>query len=143
LVLAGVTDPGNAGTIIRSAAAFGFQVIAAGTGVDLWSPKVVRAGAGAHFAIRITEMAADPTAPLEQLGIIPVAMVAMGGGDIDDLPSRPVALLVGSEPHGLPEALARSCDLRLTLEMGSATESLNASVAASIAMWARLRSRSA
>ena len=53
VVMWALSDPGNAGTIIRTAAAFGFGVVSAGDGVDVWSPKVIRAGAGGHFATAV------------------------------------------------------------------------------------------
>ncbi|MGF1667936.1 MAG: TrmH family RNA methyltransferase [Acidimicrobiia bacterium] len=129
-VFLAVTDPGNAGTIIRTAAAFGLDVCAAEGAVDLWSPKVVRAGAGSHFRTRFVRE--TPTAT--------IATVVAGGVAPRDLPSvlvaeRRWAVLVGSEAHGLPADLADAAEVRVTIPMPGGTESLNAAVAAAIVMY--------
>ncbi len=129
-VMLAVTDPGNAGTIIRTAAAFGFDVHAAEGAVDLWSPKVVRAGAGAHFRTRLVQEC--PTAH--------IATVVSGGVAPRNLasvldPNRPWAVLVGSEAHGLPAGVADSAEVKVTIPMPGGTESLNAAVAAAIVIY--------
>ncbi len=139
VVLVGVSDPGNAGTIIRTAAALGFQVIVAGEGVDVWSPKVLRAAAGGHFLTRLCQVPADPVPALRNAGIASAAFVVTGGAPIADVGRSSAALLIGSEPHGLPDQLVASCDHRITLPMPGGAESLNASVAAAIGMWERRR----
>jgi TrmH family RNA methyltransferase len=139
IVMVGVADPGNAGTIIRSAAAFDHDVIV-WPGIDIWSPKVVRAGAGGHFRTRIIGGAPDPAA-LHTIGITTAALVVSDGLSIDAVGPGPVALFVGSEPHGLPDEVRAACDRAVTLPMSADHESLNAAVAASIAMWERFRSR--
>lgn len=137
VVLVDVADPGNAGTIIRSAVAFGWAVGSTRDTVDLWSPKTLRSGAGAHFAVPLVEvddvvsLFADSTHTL-------VATVVDGGEATFDL-DGPVALLVGSEAHGLPPELSASADRRLTLPMPGGFESLNAGVAASLAMYTLTR----
>ena len=139
LVLAGVRDPGNAGALIRTAAALAFQVVAFDS-VDVWSPKTLRAGAGAHF--RTTLAVADPADPvrwLEQAGIEPVALVVDGGEPIDELPDDPVGLMVGSEAHGLDPDVVAAVRERVTLPMAQRTDSFNATVAGAIAMWERSR----
>jgi TrmH family RNA methyltransferase len=146
VVLSGVGDPGNAGTMVRSAAAFGFQVIATAGTVDLWAPKVLRAGAGAHFRTPIASLpngavGAAAVAALESAGLATVALVVEGGEPIDRLSPGPVALMVGDEAHGLDPAVVAGCGYLATIVMSSGTESLNAAVAASIAMWERFRSR--
>jgi len=132
VVLWGVATPGNVGTLIRTAAAFGWNVAMHG-GADPWSPKVLRAGAGAHFAVPISE--ADDTGALREAGLTPVATISTGGAlpaAIDT--SIPVALLIGSEAHGLPEAVVDACEAALTIPI-QGQESLNAAVAGSIAMY--------
>jgi RNA methyltransferase, TrmH family len=129
-VVMAVTDPGNAGTIIRTAASFGFDVSATAGAVDVWSPKVVRAGAGAHFRTRFVQEA--PSAG--------IATVVSGGIAPRDLPSvldpdRRWAVLVGSEAHGLATDLADSAAVRVTIPMPGGSESLNAAVAAAIVMY--------
>lgn len=129
LVLWRLGDPGNVGTIIRSAAAFGLGVVIGPDSADVWSPKALRAGTGAHF--RVPSLSS--VARLAQLsGHQLAATVVTGGQDPRELGPGPWAVLIGSEPHGLdPEALA-SAEMRVTIPMAAATESLNAAVAASI-----------
>lgn len=140
IVMWDVADPGNAGTIVRSAAAFGFQVVATQGCVDLWSPKVVRAGVGGHFR----------SPPVEILGSVPGALVAAGlrpfvaeagsatPPEVMVQTPGPVALIVGNEAHGVPATVAEDMGVEtLSLEMPGGTESLNAGVAASILMYLR------
>ena len=133
LVLAGVADPGNAGTLLRSAAAFALgQVLILG-GADPWSPKVVQAGAGAQAILALRRVEAAAVAELEHLaaGAACCALVVAGGAP--DLPPPPRWLVVGSEAHGLDPALLAACSHRLSLPMPGGSESLNAGVAGSIA----------
>ncbi len=136
LVMWGVGDPGNAGTLIRSAAAFGFEVAAALGTTDLWAPKVLRAGAGAHFHTVVVEASDLAVADLRGLALFTVAAVPSGGRPLRELAvgERPVAVLVGDEAHGLPEKVAADADERVTVEMVGPIESLNAAVAGSIAL---------
>jgi len=135
IVLCAVKDPGNAGTLIRSAAAFGFQVAATAKTVDLWNPKVLRSAAGAHFVVRMTSHADLPE--IQAAGIHPVALIAHDDGTPDPGPSmRPIGLLVGNEARGLSKKLVGSAEATLTVPTSGAVESLNAAVAGSIAMFA-------
>lgn len=125
-----VADPGNAGTLIRSAAAFDLDVLAAPGSVELWAPKVLRSAAGAHFSTRLGSGAVP-----EEWGT--VATVVEGGIDPAELshhldPRRPWAVLVGSEAHGLDDDTARAADVVVTIPMPGGVESLNAAVAGSI-----------
>jgi TrmH family RNA methyltransferase len=128
-----ISDPGNMGTLIRSATAFGWQVAVVG-GADPWSPKVLRSGMGAHFAGSLVVV--DDPGVLFGRDHTTIATVVSGG----EPPSRladvaaPV-LLVGNESRGLPETLARRCDHRLTIPMSGGFESLNAATAGSLAMY--------
>ena len=139
VVLVDVADPGNLGTLIRTAAALDWQV-ALLRGTDAWSPKVLRSGAGAHFArtpIRITDLAVITAVTS---GFRTVATVVSGGlAPADITADRPIALLIGSESHGLARVLADDCDQTMTIPMSRATESLNAAVAGGIAMYALSR----
>lgn len=134
LIISDVSDPGNVGTMIRSAAAFGWDVCTTGATADPWSPKVLRAGAGSHFGVHLST-SPDPIFGAHELGLEVVATVASGG----DPPKRGetlIALLIGSEAHGLSPRDRERSDRLLTLSMPGKTESLNAAVAASIAMYA-------
>jgi TrmH family RNA methyltransferase len=132
VVLAGVSDPGNAGTIVRTAAALGWDVAYTPDCVDMWSPKTLRAGAGAHFRSRLSPVELDEDDSLADLTI--VATVVSGGAAGVDEPG-PYALLVGSEPRGLEPRHLALASHRLTIDMVEAAESLNVSVASAIAMY--------
>lgn len=129
-----IRDPGNAGTLIRTAAALGWQ-IAFLDGPDPWSPKVLRASAGtqlSHPAVHIGSIE-----DLEATGLALVAATVDGGLEPSELAvDLPIALLIGSEAHGLSEAVVDACRYSVTIPMPGETESLNAAVAAAIAMYA-------
>lgn len=135
LVLAEIADPGNAGTLVRSAAAFGIGDVVVVGGADPWSHKVVQASAGALAAVRIHRL--DPAAGLGPLtgGAPLAALVVEGGADPATVPPGPRWLVVGSEAHGLRPEWQAVCNERLTLPMPGAVESLNAAVAGSIACY--------
>jgi TrmH family RNA methyltransferase len=124
LVAWGITDPGNLGAMIRTAAAFGLDVMTGADSADLWSPKVLRAAAGSHFRTGF--------GPVDLNGFRTVAAVSFGGEDPRHLPDGPVAVLIGSEAHGLPSELANEADVRVSVPMPGGTESLNAAAAAAI-----------
>jgi TrmH family RNA methyltransferase len=135
LVMAGLSDPGNVGTLIRSAAAFDWNVICAGDMADPWSPKVMRAAAGGHFRAPPESM---PELDLEQLrgrGYSTAAAVVAGGLDPTRLPARRWALLVGHEARGLSAAAVDAADCEVTIPMTAGTGSLNAGVAGAILMF--------
>jgi TrmH family RNA methyltransferase len=138
VALVGLSDPGNAGTIIRSAGAFDFQVGVGARTVDAWAPKVLRAGAGGHFRVPVVALGGDPIAQLEGAGCRTAALTVADGAAIETLPAdEPVAFLVGSEPQGLPADMVTRCEYAVTIPMPGGAESLNAAVATSIAMYAR------
>ena len=134
LVLRDISDPGNVGTMIRSAAAFGWDVCVTGDSANPWSPKVMRAGAGAHFRVHLS-FSKDPITDASELGL-DVAASVVSGGDEPVSGQHPVALLVGSEAHGLSRHDIERSDRALTIAIESATESLNVAVASSILMYA-------
>ena len=129
LVAWGVSDPGNCGTLIRIAAAFGFGYAAGPGAADRWSPKVLRSAAGAHFATPTATV--DSLADLRRGGRTLVAAVARGGDLPGPLPAD-AAVLIGSEAHGLPEEVVAAADRRVTIPTSDAVESLNAAVAGAI-----------
>jgi TrmH family RNA methyltransferase len=142
VVLWDISDPGNAGTVVRSAAAFGFGVVMAANSVDVWSPKTIRAGGGGHFATKIEVAPRLTLIELRERGLQTIATVGTGGVGPSEIPGGPVAILVGNEAHGLPDEVATAADWRFTIPMPGGTESLNAAAAASIALYA-IGSRSA
>jgi RNA methyltransferase, TrmH family len=124
-----VSDPGNAGTLIRTAAAFGFDVVFRPGSVDPWSPKVLRSAAGAHFRTSIGAVipaGSGTIATVVEGGIVPSRLSAV----LD--PDRTWGLLIGSEAHGLDGADVESADVSVSIPMPGGTESLNAAVAAAI-----------
>lgn len=134
VILRDISDPGNVGTMIRSAAAFGWDVCVSGSTADPWSPKALRAGVGSHFDLHIAS-SVDPIADAHAVGLEILAAVVTGGGQVVRS-DRSIALLVGSEAHGLPDKIATLADRLITLSMPGGVESLNAAVAASILMYA-------
>ena len=133
VVLWDIATPGNVGTLIRTAAGLGWNVAYHG-GADPWSPKVLRAGAGAHFAVSVSRV--DDVGELAAAGLISVATVSAGGvppGSID--PVQPIALLVGNEAHGLPPVVIDAATTAVTIPMVRA-ESLNSAIAGAILMYA-------
>lgn len=135
VVLWDIGDPGNAGTLIRTAAALGWNV-ATVAGVDPWAPKVLRAGAGGHFATGICRLGTEPLDELRAAGLSPTALVVAGGREPPAGAGGTIALIVGNEAHGLDAATVAACDGAVSLPMQNGIESLNASVAGAIAMWA-------
>jgi TrmH family RNA methyltransferase len=142
VVVAGVADPGNTGTLIRSAAAFGFAVVVLPGSADPWAPKVMRSAAGAHFSAPITFGVPVGADDLRAAGLGVVASTPRGGGDPGELGEAPIALLVGSEAHGLPDDVVADADAVVSIETAR-VESLNAAVAGSILMYERARHRGA
>lgn len=130
--LHGVGDPGNVGTIVRTAAALTGARVVLGPGcADAYSPKAVRASMGAMFA------APPSRAPIEATAPPRLALVAHGGTAIDDalvgLGAEPT-LCFGAEREGLPSAVADACDASATIPLRGGAESLNVAAAAAIAL---------
>lgn len=136
LVLHGIADPGNLGTLIRCAAAFAIKQVVLIGGSDPFAHKVVQASAGELVMIDLhrheLEQGLSPLAG----GAPCCALVVRGGDDPRDLPLRPRWLVVGSEAHGLDQAALTACVERVTLPMPGGTESLNAAMAGAIACYA-------
>ena len=131
--LHGVGDPGNVGTVLRSAKAFGASGVALGPGcADPYGPKAVRASMGAIFDVEL--------ARAEHVSVLPgerVALVAHAGEPLEGLASGPVTLLVGAEREGLPEEIVAACER--TAHIPIAAESLNAAMAATVALYEMTR----
>ena len=129
VALWGVNDPGNVGTVIRSALAFGAASVALGPGTaDPYGPKAVRASMGAIFSV--------PVARVRGVAELPGRRVALAAGEgrpLAELAEREVALVVGAEREGLPAAVVAECDDVCHIPIRS--ESLNAAMAATVAMY--------
>lgn len=145
LVLAGLQDPGNLGTIVRSAEAFGVDGIICLPGtVSAWNPKAVRASAGSLFRLPLlTVPAAEAFAHLREAGLKIFATTATAGhpAHSEDL-TLPTAILIGNEGNGIPAELAALTDAALTIPCPGPVESLNAAVAASVLLYEASRQRS-
>jgi len=140
LGLEDLQDPGNVGTLLRSAAAAGVQhVLLSPSCAFAWSPKVVRAGQGAHFALNIVERA-DLGAFVRAFEGTTVALCSEARACLHDTDlSGSVAFLVGNEGSGLSAELARAAKVRVRIPMPGRAESLNAGVAGSIALFEAVR----
>ena len=140
LVLENVQDPGNVGTVLRSADAFGVDaVILCGACADPYSFKAVRASMGAVFrqCVVQTEVSELP-ALLRGLPLYGTAL-HRDSLDIRALPVGPKAMAVGNEGHGLSEELLALCEGTVVIPMRPCAESLNAAVASSVVMWELVR----
>lgn len=138
LVLVQLQDPGNVGTLIRTSAALQRRSIVCVEGVDPWSPKVIQASAGTIGMMSVFEMSWEILlAQKKQLRLC--ALVVHGGRQPSDIDIHNSLLIVGSEGHGLPEKSVAACEDLMTLPMPGGTESLNAAVAGSIALYLAYR----
>jgi TrmH family RNA methyltransferase len=140
-----VQDPGNIGSMLRSAAAAGVtQVLLSKHCAFAWSPKVLRAGQGAHFRVAIHEDVDLPAWAAEYRagdGEV-VATVAAGGTSLFAAPlAGRVALAIGNEGGGLSPALAAQATQRVTIPMPGGIESLNVAAAAAVCLFECLRQR--
>ncbi len=142
LVLEGLQDPGNVGTIWRTADAFGASgLILTGHSADAYNWKTVRASMGAVFRLPVWELENREVPPLCQRSGLTLCGTALREDTVSpkELPDGPCALVIGSEGKGLSEAMLASCDLTVKLPMKPTCESLNAAVAASVLLWERWR----
>jgi TrmH family RNA methyltransferase len=144
-ILHEVRDPGNAGTVLRSADAAGAGgVVFTATSVDVYNPKTVRAAAGSHFHLPIVRGVETPAAieAVRGRGFRVLAMAAEGADDLyrTDL-TGPVAFLFGNEAHGLPAEVIARADGSVRVPQAGRAESLNLAAAATVCLfeWARRR----
>ncbi len=139
IVLDRVQDPGNVGSILRSASAFGFHQVIALTGTaSLWSAKVMRAGMGAHFGLHLHEHAKASVLDAMKLPLLGSSSHADEVLGSKPLPRKGV-WLVGHEGRGVDAALLKRCERVVRIAQPGGEESLNAAVAAAICMHASLR----
>lgn len=142
LVLEDIQDPGNMGSMLRSAAAAGVrEVVCSPTTAFAWAPKVLRAGQGAHFSLNIAEgidvLAFVRAFTGQALALVPAAEETIYQRDL----TQPTAWLVGNEGAGLSPALLLAAAARLAIPMPGKVESLNAAAAAAIALFEMVRQR--
>jgi RNA methyltransferase, TrmH family len=136
VVLDRVQDAGNVGSILRSASAFGFgQVIALKGTAALWSPKVLRAGMGAHFALQLVEgLEMGDLAGLQ----VPLVVTSSHGGEVlhKAVLPHPCAWVMGHEGQGVRDELAHRAALAVRIAQPGGEESLNVAAAAAICLHA-------
>lgn len=142
LVLDGVQDAGNVGTLMRTAAAAGIDQVLLGPGcAQPWSPKVLRAAMGAHFAVSIHEVADLPHELRRYRGRIAATRLD-GATDLYRIDLRePLAWVFGAEGLGVSEAVARCAALGVRIPMHQGIESLNVAAAAAICLFEQRRQR--
>jgi TrmH family RNA methyltransferase len=144
LLLEGIQDPGNLGSILRTAVAAGVADVALGPGsVFAWSPKVLRAGQGAHFCLSIHEGVALETFAGRFAGTVVATDPAAGRSVFElDLAAAPVAWIFGGEGGGVSAALAARAHVRARIPMPGAAESLNVAAAVAVCLFEQVRQRS-
>lgn len=133
LVLDAVQDPGNAGTLVRAAVAFGLDAVVALDGtVDLWSPKAVRASAGMIFRIAVVHATVEELVARLNAADVPVYVADAGGEQAGEGTGEAFALVVGNEGEGVREELRGVAVRRVAVGMPGPAESLNVAMAGAI-----------
>ncbi|HVQ95484.1 MAG TPA: RNA methyltransferase [Mycobacteriales bacterium] len=148
-VLAAVGDPGNAGTVLRTADAAGAAaVVFSARSVDPYNGKAVRSSAGSLFHLPVVRGAevAEAVTAARAAGITVLAATGAGEADLDELAdagrlAQPTAWLFGSEAHGLPDDLAALADVRVRIPIHGRAESLNLAAAAAVCLYASARAQ--
>ena len=141
VVLDRLQDAGNVGNILRSAAAFGFtQIVAMKGTAALWSPKVLRAGMGAHFSLRLVEALDAPVLDALHLPLLATSSHATEAIHEAELP-WPCAWVLGHEGQGVSAALMARCRLALRIPQPGGEESLNVASAAAVCLYESARRR--
>ena len=144
VVAAGVQDPGNLGTIVRSAEAFGARALVATEGtVSHFNSKVMRAAAGSMFRLPVVRLAtAELVAALREHGIRMFATSSHKGTPLQEADlTGAVAIFIGNEGSGLPKTIQQQIDETLVVPHSASVESLNAGIAASIVLYEASRQR--
>jgi TrmH family RNA methyltransferase len=144
VVLAGLQDPGNLGTILRSAEAFGASGILSLPGtVSEWNPKAVRASAGSVFRLPLLAVSEEDCFARLRKASVKIWTTAIRGAESADRIdlAGPVALLIGNEGNGVPQELAAQADGAVTIPCPGPVESLNVAVATSVLLYEASRQR--
>lgn len=142
VVLDGVQDAGNVGSILRTSAAAGIPLVVLGPGcAGAWTPRVLRAAQGAHFSLTIAEQS-DLSAWLSAYSGTSYAAVATGGSSLYDLRlQHPAAWVFGSEGRGIRGEILELCVNAFTIPMATTSESLNVAAAVAIGIYEGFRQR--
>lgn len=138
-----IRDPGNLGTLLRSAAGTGVQaILIPPETTDAFAPKVLRSGMGAHFKVPIHTMSWDEIEQIIKLESLQVLLADMEGPSCWETDLRqPLALIIGSEAEGASEKAKKCAHQRVSIPMSGMMESLNAGVAGSVLMFEIVRQR--
>jgi TrmH family RNA methyltransferase len=142
LILDGVQDPGNVGTLVRSAAAFALDGVLLLDGTaDVWSPKSIRASAGALFSCPVAQRSETEMLSRTEVAGLPLLVAEATGGSVAPAHGgRGWALVIGSEGRGVRDTLRAAAARGVGIPMPGRTESLNAGVAGSILLYELTRS---
>jgi RNA methyltransferase, TrmH family len=148
LIAVGLQDPGNLGTLVRSAEAFGATGVLTTPGtVSAWNQKALRASAGSVFRVPVVAVAASDIEGLKQGGVRLIAAVGSDGADVIAAQAMDFtagcAVMIGNEGSGLGAEWMKMCDARVTIPCPGALESLNAAVAGSVLLYEASRQRAA
>jgi len=137
ILLDGVQDPGNVGTIIRTANAFGIKSVMLANGcADPYNPKTIRASMGAIFRQSFQNVSMDEIVKLSSAGFRFVgATLGKGSKNVSDTELKNSIIVIGSEGRGISGNITSICSEMITIPMAAGCESLNAAVAAAILMW--------
>jgi TrmH family RNA methyltransferase len=146
VVLVEPNDPGNLGTIIRTADAAGADAVLVDGGVDPYNGKSVRASAGSLFHLPVVECTASAfVADASGAGMVTFATTGAGAVDLDDLAdsdlARPTAWIFGTEAHGLPESVLGAADRLVRIPIHGGAESLNLAASAAVCLYASARAQ--
>ncbi len=139
--LDGVQDPGNAGALLRVAAAAGVRWVLAATGTaSLWAPRTLRAAQGAHFALSVVEGVDATTAT----GLLRGTWIAAAAHDAESLwraalPAAPIGWVFGAEGQGVSAPMLALCRRRVRIPLAAGLESLNVTAAAAVCLFERRR----
>jgi TrmH family RNA methyltransferase len=141
-ILDAVSDPGNAGTLVRVAAGVGATLLATTATTDLWAPKVVRAGAGAHFSTAVqAHVQWDDIRRLLPQSTVVIVTDSRADSSLWDIDmTGPVAIVVSNEAHGASDGARRHAHRAVRIPQGSG-ESLNAAVAGAVVLYEAVRQR--
>lgn len=146
IALYSVRDPGNVGSVIRSAVAFGAEhIVLSADSVDIYNPKTVRSAMGSLFKVKVTvvrdfaSFIAASQANGRRVFAAELSDNAVALNDVDALPTD--VFVIGNEGHGISKEISSICDSSVYIPISSNTESLNASVAAAIFMWEQGKSK--
>lgn len=140
-------DPGNLGTIVRTADAAGADAVLIAGGVDPYNGKAVRAGAGSLFHLPVVTVDAVPAVTeARAAGLITLATTGGAEHDLDDLSdsgrlAEPTLWLFGTEAHGLPDEVLAAADHQVRVPIHGAAESLNLAAAAAVCLYASARAQ--